>query len=91
MIESLMWFAVALNLGACAFNTHAYFKNKKFYEKTNKLADRYLRLVFGKKRELFKELGAYKAPEGNKLYIDLEGGIRLVIDNGEIEGWYKCD
>lgn len=88
MIESLMWFAVALNLGACALNTHAYFKYKKLYEKTSELAHHYLRLIFGKKHKLFKELGAYEAPEGNKLYIDLEGGIRLVIFEGEIEGWY---
>lgn len=90
MIESLMWFAVALNLGACAFNTHAYFKNKKLYKKTNELASRYLRLAIGKKRELFKELGAYPAENG-RWYIDLEGGIRLVIFEGKIEGWYKCD
>jgi hypothetical protein len=37
--------------------------------------------------EFWKELGAYET-EGGKLYIDLEGGLRLVIFEGKIEGWY---
>lgn len=39
------------------------------------------------KNEFWKELGAYET-EGGKLYIDLEGGLRLVIFEGKIEGWY---
>jgi hypothetical protein len=37
--------------------------------------------------EFWKSQGAYET-EGGKLYIDLEGGLRLVIFEGKIEGWY---
>ena len=39
------------------------------------------------KNEFWKSQGAYET-EGGKLYIDLEGGLRLVIFEGKIEGWY---
>lgn len=44
-------------------------------------------LLFGHRIGFWKELGAYEAAEKGQLYLDLEG-IRLVIENGEIEGWY---
>jgi hypothetical protein len=34
----------------------------------------------------WKELGAYETEKG-RMYLDLEG-IRLVIADGKIEGWY---
>lgn len=36
--------------------------------------------------DFWKELGAYET-ENNKMYLDLDG-IRLVIADGKIEGWY---
>ena len=54
---------------------------KKYYEM-------YLELIRDWKYKLWKHMGAYEAPEKGKLYLDLEG-IRLVIENGEIEGWYE--
>ena len=69
----------------CAIN---YMKSKKFCEKYRReLID----CLFEDKKRFWKRRGAYEAPEGNRLYLDLEGGIRLVISEGEIEGWYKRD
>lgn len=48
----------------------------------------YDKMIYEREKYLWKEQGAYEAPEGNKLYLDLEG-IRLVIFEGKIEGWYK--
>ena len=48
---------------------------------------KYHNLIFEEKNEFWINLGAYEAPEKGQLYLDLEG-IRLVIENGEIEGWY---
>ena len=62
-----------------------HIKEKKFCEKYRReLID----CLFECKTRFWKRLGAYEAAEGNKLYLDLNG-IRLVIDNGEIEGWYE--
>ena len=36
--------------------------------------------------DFWKELGAYETLN-NKMYLDLDG-IRLVITDGKIEGWY---
>ena len=47
----------------------------------------YYDLILTTKKKFWERLGAYEAPEGNKLYLDLNG-IRLVVDNGELEGWY---
>ena len=54
----------------------------------NSIALPFWRFLFGSRTERWKHMGAYEAAEGNKLYLDLEG-IRLVIENGEIEGWYE--
>lgn len=66
----------------CAID-HKRAKNlyKKYYEM-------YLELIVDWKYKLWKHMGAYEAPEKGQLYLDLEG-IRLVIENGEIEGWYE--
>lgn len=37
--------------------------------------------------DFWKNMGAYET-ENNKMYLDLEGGLRLVIFEGKIEGWY---
>ena len=57
---------------------------KNLYKKYYKM---YLELIIDWKHILWKHMGAYEAPEKGQLYLDLEG-IRLVIENGEIEGWY---
>ena len=57
---------------------------------TEELAIKFAEELWNKeatKNEFWKELGAYET-EGGKLYIDLEGGLRLVIFEGKIEGWY---
>lgn len=62
------------------------------YRKSKKSADTWAELyekyVFHKRKDFWKDMGAYEAPEKGQLYLDLEG-IRLVIENGEIEGWYE--
>lgn len=63
--------------------------HRKAIEKCEVWERIYRRYVFDTDKAFFEELGAYEAPEGKRLYLDLEGGIRLVIFEGEIEGWYK--
>ena len=62
-----------------------HIKEKKFCEKYRR---ELLDCLYESKTRFWKRRGAYEAAEGNKLYLDLNG-IRLVIDNGEIEGWYE--
>lgn len=62
-----------------------YTKEKRAYKEHHKeLID----FLFDGKTKAWKRRGAYEAPEKGQLYLDLEG-IRLVIENGEIEGWYE--
>ena len=61
-----------------------YTKEKRAYGKRYK---ELINFLFDEKTKAWKRRGAYEAPEKGQLYLDLEG-IRLVIENGEIEGWY---
>ena len=67
----------------CAID-HKRAKNlyKKYYEM-------YLELIRDWKHKLWKNIGAYEAPEKGQLYLDLEGGLRLVIFEGKVDGWYE--
>lgn len=72
--------AMMVNI-VCAIN---HIKSKKFCEKYwRELAD----CLFEEKTRFWNRLGAYDAENG-RMYIDLEGGLRLVIFEGEIDGWY---
>lgn len=59
-------------------------REQRHYERRHK---QLIDWFFGSRIARWKSMGAYEAPEKGQLYLDLEG-IRLVIDNGEIEGWY---
>lgn len=48
----------------------------------------YHHLIYEVKNKFWKHLGAYEAPENGQLFLDLAGGLRLVIFEGKIEGWY---
>lgn len=62
-------------------------KAKRLYEKRHKeLID----FLFDSRTKSWKRKGAYEAPEHEQLYLDLEGGLRLVIYEGKIEGWYMA-
>ena len=65
----------------CAIN------HKKAKKRIENLIETHRCLLFGHRVGFWKGIGAYEAPEKGQLYLDLEG-IRLVIENGEIEGWY---
>lgn len=75
---------VASMLGniVCAFNY------KKAKERCKRLEKIYEKLCFEVRRGFWETLGAYPAPENGEYYLDLDGGIRLVIYEGKIEGWY---
>ena len=63
-----------------------YTKEKRFYEKRHK---ELIEFLFDSKTKSWKHMGAYEAPENGQLYLDLPGGLRLVIYEGKIEGWYE--
>lgn len=73
--------AIAVNI-VCAVD------HKKAAKDCKKREIIYYDFVIRSKKKFWKHMGAYEAPEENKLYLDLEG-IRLVIDNGELDGWYE--
>ena len=49
-----------------------------------------MEFLFDSKTKSWKRMGAYEAPENGQLYLDLNGGLRLVIYEGKIEGWYMA-
>ena len=59
-------------------------REQRHYERRHK---QLIDWLFGSRTEHWKRMGAYEAPEKGQLYLDLEG-IRLVIENGELDGWY---
>lgn len=65
----------------CAIN---YWKSKKFADTWMELYEKY---VFHKRKEFWKDMGAYPAERDGYMYLDLEGA-RLVIFEGKIDGWY---
>lgn len=66
----------------CAVN------HKRAEKDCKKWEDIYYGFVVRGKKKFWDELGAYEAPEKGQLYLDLEG-IRLVIEDGKIDGWYE--
>lgn len=61
--------------------------HKKAEKESLKWQHIYYDLILTTKKKFWEHRGAYEAPEKGQLYLDLEG-IRLVIENGELEGWY---
>lgn len=86
MAEGILWFCILLNLGVCVLNIRGWRRFKKLIEKELDLCEKDLHLIFEHRNALWKQMGAYETENG-RMYLDLEG-IRLVIFEGKIEGWY---
>lgn len=89
MLNGILWFCILLNFACIALNVRECFKLKKAEERCNELWKKYLSLIFETRRQKWINMGAYEAPEKGQLYLDLEGGLRLIIEDGKIDGWYK--
>ena len=66
----------------CAIN------HKKAEKDAKKWEEIYYGFVVRGKKRFWEHMGAYEAPENGQLFLDLSGGLRLVIYEGKIEGWY---
>ena len=86
MAEELLRLLIFANLIFLGLTFYCWVLLEKRADRANKIFEIYSHLVIGGKQAFWKHLGAYET-EGNKMYLDLEG-IRLVIFEGKIEGWY---
>jgi hypothetical protein len=86
MDEAVLSFLIFVNFSVLALLFYCWIKLGKEADKVNRIFEEYTKLVIGGKKEFWKSLGAYKT-ENDRMYLDLEG-IRLVIFEGKIEGWY---
>ena len=77
---------IFVNFFVLALLFYCWIKLGKEADKANEIFEQYSKLVIGGKQAFWKSLGAYKTENG-RMYLDLEG-IRLVIFEGKIEGWY---
>ena len=87
MPEEVLYILFIAMVAVIMVNIVCAVDHKKAKKDCEKWEEYYYGFVILKKRKFWKHMGAYEAPEKGQLYLDLEG-IRLVIDNGEIEGWY---
>ena len=88
MPEEVLYITFIAMVAVIMVNIVCAIDHKKAEKDCKKWEAIYYDFVIRNKKKFWKELGAYEAPEKGHLYLDLEG-IRLVIDNGEIEGWYE--
>ncbi len=89
MPEEVLYILFIIMVSVIMVNIICAIDHKKSKESCETWAEVYEKFCFNKKKEFFRELGAYEAPEKGKYYIDLKGGLRLVIYDGKIDGWYK--
>ena len=88
MLDIILWICIALNLTACAINILTIRRYRKGYEELYERKKEYVDILLRGKQALFEQLGAYPSEKEGYMYIDLEGGLRLVIFEGKIDGWY---
>lgn len=86
MAEELLNLLILFNVVLAGLLFYCWLKLGQKADRVNKIFEEYTSLVLGGKRAFWKGLGAYET-ENDKMYLDLEG-IRLVIFEGKIEGWY---
>lgn len=84
-VSFIAFIAMVAAIIYCAFSAHC---SKEAEKEAIKLIHEYHHLIFEAGNRFFKHLGAYEAPENGQLFLDLPGGLRLVIYEGKIEGWY---
>lgn len=87
MPEEVLYILFIAMVAVIMVNIVCAVDHKKAEKESLKWQHIYYELLSTTKKKFWERLGAYEAPEEYKLYLDLNG-IRLVIDNGEIEGWY---
>lgn len=88
MSEEVLYITFIAMVAAIMLNIVCAIDHKREQRRCERRHKQLIDWLFGSRTAHWKRLGAYEAAEGNKLYLDLNG-IRLVIDNGEIEGWYE--
>ena len=86
MAEELLGFLFFVNFSVLALLFYCWTKLGKEMDEAKEIFEQYSKLVIEWKEAFWKNLGAYET-ENDKMYLDLEG-IRLVIFEGKIEGWY---
>ena len=88
MPEEVLYILFIAMVAVIMVNIVCAIDHKKAEKESLKRQQTYYGLLLTTKKKFWERLGAYEAPEKGQLYLDLEG-IRLVIENGEIEGWYE--
>lgn len=88
MAEELLQFLIFVNVFVLGVLFYGWVKLGQEVDKANEIFEQYSKLVIGGRKEFWKSLGAYETENG-RMYLDLDG-IRLVIANGKIEGWYMA-
>ena len=88
MPEEVLYILFIAMVAVIMVNIVCAVNHKKAEMESLKWQHEYYGLILTTKKKFWERLGAYEAPEKGQFYLDLEG-IRLVIDNGEIEGWYE--
>ena len=75
---------------AIAVNIVYAVDHKKAAKDNKRWADHYYGVIVRERKKFWEELGAYPAEKEGYMYIDVPGGLRLVIYEGKIEGWYMA-
>lgn len=86
MAEELLQFLLLINIFLLGILFYCWIKLGREADRANEIFEQYSKLVIGGKQAFWKGLGAYETENG-RMYLDLDG-IRLVIADGKIEGWY---
>lgn len=87
MAEELLQFLIFTNVFLLGILFYCWVKLGQEADRANEIFEQYSKLVIGGKKAFWKSLGAYETENG-RMYLDLEGGLRLVVFEGKIEGWY---
>ena len=88
MPEEILYITFIAMVAVIMVNIVCAIDHKKAEKDAKKWEEIYYGIAVREKKRVWKHMGAYEAPEKGQFYLDLEG-IRLVIENGEIEGWYE--
>lgn len=86
MAEELLGFLFFVNFSVLALLFYCWTKLGKEMDEAKEIRSKYFKHIINFDTAFWKDLGAYET-ENDKMYLDLEG-IRLVIFEGKIEGWY---
>ena len=77
-------------VAAAAVNVICAVDHKKAAKNCERFAKLYRNLAFNTRKRFWEEQGAREAEDG-RFYIDLAGGLQLVIYEGKIDGWHFCE